>query len=374
MSLDLQSLETSFDLVAPRGDELMDVFYARLFAAAPAVRPLFAGTDMRRQKGMLLGALVLLRKSLRDLDRIVPALREMGARHVRYGARPEHYPVVGEVLIASMAEIAGDDWRDEYAAAWAAAYGIVAATMIEGAASAPARRPRAARPRTPAWRSPPRTPSRGPERTSAPRGPCGRAQHARRAAAGRDREPHGPERVPSGRPVGARARALARAARSTGRQPARSARSPTTAVTRRRADGAACPYLAVAGRARARRPDVRRARGEAVRPCRRPVGSEAAVLAPPPARPCRPSEWRRNGGALRPAAPLEVRRGVGQRALGQHARQMALVVGGGVEVRRGIGALGGLLGGRGDRVRHRAAARAAPARPRSPAAAPSSCA
>ena len=75
---------------------------------------------------MLLGALVLLRKSLRDLDRIVPALRDMGARHVRYGARPEHYPVVGEVLIASMAEVAGDDWRDEYAAAWAAAYGIVA--------------------------------------------------------------------------------------------------------------------------------------------------------------------------------------------------------------------------------------------------------
>jgi hemoglobin-like flavoprotein len=48
MSLDLRSLETSFDLVAPRGDELMDVFYSRLFAAAPAVRPLFAGTDLKR--------------------------------------------------------------------------------------------------------------------------------------------------------------------------------------------------------------------------------------------------------------------------------------------------------------------------------------
>jgi hemoglobin-like flavoprotein len=45
--MDLDALETSFDLVAPRGDELMDVFYARLFATAPAVRPLFAGTDSR---------------------------------------------------------------------------------------------------------------------------------------------------------------------------------------------------------------------------------------------------------------------------------------------------------------------------------------
>jgi hypothetical protein len=38
--MDLDALETSFDLVAPRGDELMEIFYANLFAAAPAVRPL----------------------------------------------------------------------------------------------------------------------------------------------------------------------------------------------------------------------------------------------------------------------------------------------------------------------------------------------
>src|SRR5215475_1993988 len=125
MSLNLDALETSFDLVAPRGDELMDEFYSRLFAAAPAVKPLFP-SDMRRQKTMLLGALVLLRKSLRDLDAIVPKLRELGARHVAYGARPEHYPVVGEVLIASMAEIAGDAWRPEYEQAWAGAFAVVA--------------------------------------------------------------------------------------------------------------------------------------------------------------------------------------------------------------------------------------------------------
>jgi nitric oxide dioxygenase len=136
MNLNLEALETSFDQIAPRGDELMDVFYAGLFAAAPAVRPLFAGTDLKKQKAMLLGTLVLLRKSLRDLDSIVPKLRELGARHVAYGAEPEHYPVVGEVLIASMAEIAGDAWLPEYEAAWAEAFGVVAGAMIEGANNA----------------------------------------------------------------------------------------------------------------------------------------------------------------------------------------------------------------------------------------------
>jgi hemoglobin-like flavoprotein len=136
MTLELDALETSFDLVAPHGEKLVDTFYARLFAAAPAVRPLFAATDLRRQKSMLLGTLVLLRKSLRTLDRIVPALRDLGARHVAYGARPEHYPVVGEVLIASMAEVAGAAWRPEYGRAWAAAFEAVAGVMIEGAAAA----------------------------------------------------------------------------------------------------------------------------------------------------------------------------------------------------------------------------------------------
>lgn len=133
--LDLEALETSFDLVAPRGDELMDEFYSRLFAAAPAVRPLFS-SDMGRQKAMLLSALVLVRKSLRDLDSLVPTLRRLGARHVDYGARPEHYPLVGETLIASLAAVAGEAWKPRYELAWSGAFEIMAALMIEGAEEA----------------------------------------------------------------------------------------------------------------------------------------------------------------------------------------------------------------------------------------------
>jgi nitric oxide dioxygenase len=66
----------------------------------------------------------------------VPKLRDLGARHVKYGAEPEHYPVVGEVLIASMAEIAGPAWRPEYERAWGKAFGIVAGAMLEGAEAA----------------------------------------------------------------------------------------------------------------------------------------------------------------------------------------------------------------------------------------------
>lgn len=136
MDLDVNVLETSFDLIAPRGEELMDAFYAGLFDAAPAVEPLFSAVDLARQKAMLLGALVLLRRSLRNLEAIVPSLRALGRRHVGYGAEPSHYPVVGEVLIGAMATIAGPDWCPVYEEAWRAAFTVVATVMIEGAAEA----------------------------------------------------------------------------------------------------------------------------------------------------------------------------------------------------------------------------------------------
>ena len=133
MELDVRALETSFDLVAPRSEELMDEFYSRLFERAPAVRPLFANTDLQRQKAMLLGTLVLLRKSLHNLDQIVPRLQTLGARHVAYGAQPEHYTIVGEALIAAMATIAGPAWTPEHESAWHAAFAMVAAAMLDGA-------------------------------------------------------------------------------------------------------------------------------------------------------------------------------------------------------------------------------------------------
>jgi methyl-accepting chemotaxis protein len=135
MHLDIDALETSFDLLAPRGEELVETFYARLFERAPAVRPLF-GSDLRRQRAMLLQALVMVRRSLRDLDALVPGLHRLGARHVAYGARPEHYPVVAEALIAAMAELAGDAWSDRYALAWEQGLAVIAGAMLDGAAEA----------------------------------------------------------------------------------------------------------------------------------------------------------------------------------------------------------------------------------------------
>jgi hemoglobin-like flavoprotein len=136
MALDVESLEESFDLIAPQGDELMRRFYDRLFEVAPAVKPLFADVDMDRQRRALLNMLVVLRESLRDLDDVVPDLEALGARHVEWGAEPEHYPVVADVLLGEMAALGGAAWKPEYTAAWQKAYAVVQDIMLSGAAAA----------------------------------------------------------------------------------------------------------------------------------------------------------------------------------------------------------------------------------------------
>lgn len=143
MSLDVGLLETSFDLIAPRADELVDRFYARLFETAPSTRQIFEHVDMDTQKQSLVATLVTVREALRDLSTIVPDLEELGERHVAYGAQPEHYPVVASVLIDTMVEIGGAEWRAEYSAAWADALRAIADVMLRGAArvSAPSSSP-----------------------------------------------------------------------------------------------------------------------------------------------------------------------------------------------------------------------------------------
>lgn len=127
----IQRLEQSFNLVAPRGPELMDRFYAHLFSKHPAVRKMFP-KDMSGQKNKLLASLVLVIQNLRNPEKLQPALIEMGRRHVAYGTEPQHYPAVRDTLVQVMADMAGKKWSDQLTADWTAALSVVAAIMLEG--------------------------------------------------------------------------------------------------------------------------------------------------------------------------------------------------------------------------------------------------
>ena len=60
---------------------------------------------------------------------------QLAKRHVGYGARPEHYPVVGGALLWTLEKGLGEAWTPEVADAWTAAYGTLSGYMISEAYS-----------------------------------------------------------------------------------------------------------------------------------------------------------------------------------------------------------------------------------------------
>ena len=64
---------------------------------------------------------------------MLPAASALAKRHVAYGAKPEHYPVVGSALLWMLERGLGDAWTKEVADAWTAAYGTLSGSMIEQA-------------------------------------------------------------------------------------------------------------------------------------------------------------------------------------------------------------------------------------------------
>lgn len=131
----IDRLEKSFNLLAPRGPELVDRFYAHLFSRHPALRPMFPD-DMSGQKKKLLASLVLVIGNIRAVEKLEKPLADMGRRHVGYGAEAEHYPVIRDTLVSVMADMAGEAWSDQLSDDWAGALDFMASVMLKGAQQA----------------------------------------------------------------------------------------------------------------------------------------------------------------------------------------------------------------------------------------------
>jgi hemoglobin-like flavoprotein len=129
-------VQQSFAQVVPIADKAAEIFYDRLFELAPAVKPLFRG-DMAEQRRKLIATLAVVVGGLSDLPSVLPAASALAKRHVGYGAQPEHYPVVGEALLWTLARGLGPQFTPDVAAAWTAAYTTLSGYMIEQAYGRP---------------------------------------------------------------------------------------------------------------------------------------------------------------------------------------------------------------------------------------------
>jgi hemoglobin-like flavoprotein len=130
-------VQQSFAKVAPISEQAAVIFYDRLFEVAPSVKPLFP-TDMKEQRKKLMATLAVVVGGLSNLPSVLPAASALAKRHVGYGAKPEHYPVVGGALLWTLEKGLGDSWTPEVADAWTTAYGTLSGYMISEAYGAQA--------------------------------------------------------------------------------------------------------------------------------------------------------------------------------------------------------------------------------------------
>lgn len=125
-------VQDSFAQVKPIAEAAADLFYARLFLLDPGLRGMFKG-DMKKQGQMLMSMIGAAVNGLRNLEALAPVVRHLGARHVSYGVKAEHYETVGSALLWTLDKGLKEEFTPEVRDAWASAYQLLADVMQLGA-------------------------------------------------------------------------------------------------------------------------------------------------------------------------------------------------------------------------------------------------
>ena len=124
-------IQTTFGQVSD-ADKLAARFYDRLFEIDPTTRPLFRG-DMAEQGKKLMQTLAVVVHGLDNLISLVPAIQNLGKRHISYGVTTAHWNSVGAALLWALEDAFGAAFTDEVREAWATAYSVIAETALAAA-------------------------------------------------------------------------------------------------------------------------------------------------------------------------------------------------------------------------------------------------
>ena len=113
--------------------EMVSRLYELLFERHPDVRGMFPH-DMTAQVHRFVTEIEAFAVAMPDLPAVEERASQLGARHVRYGVRPVHFPFVRDALLDVLAERLGDRFSAAHRTAWARAYNLMAEIMMESGA------------------------------------------------------------------------------------------------------------------------------------------------------------------------------------------------------------------------------------------------
>ena len=115
------------------GETLTRHFYTRMFNGNPEVKAFFnpAHQHSGGQQRALAAAICAYAEHIENPAALGPAVELIAQKHASLDVKPEHYPIVGEHLLASIREVLGEAATDAVIDAWAQAYGVLADILIK---------------------------------------------------------------------------------------------------------------------------------------------------------------------------------------------------------------------------------------------------
>lgn len=128
-------IQNSWEKVRPISEAAAKLFYDRLFELDPSSGVLFK-TPIDEQGHKLMQMIDVAVSRLSRLDTLVPAIRDLGARHAGYGVEDHHYDTVGAALMWTLEQGLGEDFTPEVESAWSETYNVMADTMKGAVAEA----------------------------------------------------------------------------------------------------------------------------------------------------------------------------------------------------------------------------------------------
>lgn len=126
-------VKSTVPVLEKHGVDITKHFYKRMFTNHPELKNVFNQSNQRegRQPQALAASVYAAAANIDNLESILPVVHLIAHKHRALGILPEHYPIVGENLLAAIKEVLGDAATDEIIEAWADAYGVIADVFIQ---------------------------------------------------------------------------------------------------------------------------------------------------------------------------------------------------------------------------------------------------
>ncbi|MFZ4450513.1 NO-inducible flavohemoprotein [Salibacterium aidingense] len=128
----LDTVKATAAVLEERGTEITSHFYKRMFHNHPELLNIFNQTNQKigRQPEALANTVLAAAKNIDQLETLLPVVKNIAHKHRSLQIKPEHYPIVGENLLAAMQEVLGEAATDEVITAWEEAYNVIADVFI----------------------------------------------------------------------------------------------------------------------------------------------------------------------------------------------------------------------------------------------------